>query len=140
MSPPGGSREPARWRSMRVLLPLALAALASACSTTDEAKPEGRIMVVDARGAPIQGALLMPEEEFQDVDRTRLTKEERDARLSDAQGSIHAELDDFFWQGDGCYHFRIHREGFEDVDMAVSRDLYPPVLRIELKAKPRAPN
>jgi hypothetical protein len=134
--PDGGSRP--RRRRLRALVPLALAALASACSTAPSPKAAGRITLVDGSGAPIQGALVLPEVEFPNSPQRRDTQEEFEARVSDAYGVIRAPLDDYFWESDACYHFRIHKDGFDDVTMAVSRDLYPSVLRIDLR--PQAPD
>jgi hypothetical protein len=92
-------------------------------------------MVVDMHGAPIQGAVLVPEEEYTSNTSPGYSDKELEALASNAKGIISFHLDDCLWDSDGCYHFRIHRPGFEDVAMSVSKDLFPPVLRIELKAK-----
>jgi hypothetical protein len=120
---------------MRALLALVLVALAPACSSTPGAAEGGRMAVVDSLGAPVQGAFLyaMPEDENPPARPEKYTSAERKARTSDAQGMLRAELDDFLWESDHCYHFRVRRSGFEDVTMSVSRDLFPPVLRIEMK-------
>ena len=114
--------------------------LASACASTGGAKPEGRIMIVGALGVPVQGAIVVPDSSDdmtgdQGAGRRLPSQGEIDARTSDAQGIIHADLDQYLWDSDGCYHFRIRRFGFEDVTMAVSRDLFPQMLTINLGAK-----
>ena len=99
------------------------------------------MVVVDALGAPVQGAFLylVAEDENPSAKPEHFTLAELKARTSDAQGMIRAELDDFLWESDHCYHFRVRRSGFEDVTMSVSRDLFPPVLRIEMKRLVREP-
>ena len=117
------------------ILSLIAAALVSACSSTSGAAEGGRVAVVDALGAPVQGAFLyaVAEDESPSARPEHFTSAELKARTSDAQGMIRAELDDFLRESDHCYHFRVRRSGFEDVTMSVSRDLFPPVLRIEMK-------
>ena len=124
-------------RRLSSLVPLALAALASACTSAPSPKAAGRITLVDVSGAPIQGALVMPEVEYQNSAPRRDTQDEFEARVSDVNGVVRAPLEDYFWESDACYHFRIHKDGFEDVTMAVSRDLYPSELRIDLR-RPQA--
>jgi hypothetical protein len=120
---------------MRALFCAALVALVSACSSEPSASAGTRILVVDGSGAPIRGAflVLLPEVEDPSSRLPKYTSAELGELTSDQQGMIHAELDDCLWDSDRCYHFRIRRGGFEDVEMTVSRDLMPPVLRIEMK-------
>lgn len=54
--------------------------------------------------------------------------------ISDAQGLVHADLDQYLWESDGCYHFRVRRGGYKNIEMSVSRDLFPQVLKISLEA------
>lgn len=93
------------------------------------------MMVVDIRGAPIKGALVMPESEDEDLTKTnKLTDDELDRRTSDAQGLIHADLRVYYWPSDGCFHFAATREGYEDTTYSVSKDLFPSPLRIKMDA------
>lgn len=97
-------------------------------------------MIVDGHGAPVQGATVLPDDsDNRGTSREILSDEDIQARISDAQGIVHADLDQYFWDLDGCYHFRVHRSGFEDLTMSVSKDLYPSLLRINLEAKPLGP-
>jgi hypothetical protein len=123
---------------MRAFVLAMVVVLASACTTTPGEKAVGRIMLVNGLGDPIQGAIVVPEEqENPGAMRQSLSDEDRQARVSDAQGLIRADLEQYFSESDGCYHFRIHRGGFEDVTMTVSKDLFPPLLRIKLEANPQ---
>src|ERR1019366_9932365 len=108
---------------MRAFISIALVVLISACVSTRGAKAAARIMLVDGSGAPIQGAVVLPEDpEYPGARRGNLSDAEEQARISDSQGLVHAELDQYFWDSDSCYHFRIHRAGFEDATMTVSKD------------------
>lgn len=89
--------------------------------------------MIDPSGAPIQGAILIPESENSSAAPSRYDRDEIMSRVSDAQGGLSAMLDLCLWASDGCYHFRIHRAGYEDAAMVVSKDLFPPVLRIVLR-------
>jgi hypothetical protein len=44
-------------------------------------------------------------------------------------------MDDCLWPSDDCYHFRVHRSGYEDSTISVSKDLFPPMLKVELTEK-----
>jgi hypothetical protein len=123
---------------------VALLGLVSACSSPPKDNAGGRIMVVDARGAPLAGAFLslLPEYENASSRPTAYTTAELRAHTSDTQGMIRVDLDDYLWDSDHNYHFRIRRGGYEDVTMSVSPDLLPPVLKIEmrrLEPEPGAP-
>jgi hypothetical protein len=96
---------------------------------------EARVMLVDVHGVPVQGGVLTPEEEYPPATPRIYQQDELLARSSDAAGLIHFSLEDCFWKSDECYHIRVHRAGFDDVTMAVSRDLFPPLLRVELRVK-----
>jgi hypothetical protein len=113
--------------------------LVSGCSSVLGEKEIGRVMLVDGRGAPVQGALVIPEYENPQSVPQDYSKKELEDRTSNAQGMVVVGLDEYYWDTDHCYHFRVRRYGFEDVAMAVSRDLFPAVLKIELEALPRAP-
>jgi hypothetical protein len=120
---------------MRALACALLALALSACGSISKPGLDTRVIVVDRFGTPVQGALVRPEPE--DTQEATLlqneTKPEILARVSNAQGMIRADLEDYYWDSDKCYHFHVHRPGFEDFDVAVSKDLMPPVYRIELR-------
>jgi hypothetical protein len=118
---------------MRLLAAMLLVVLVSACNSEPEVSARGRVIVVDPSGAPIRGAILVPEPENPSVVPIKYDRDEIAARASDAQGVLPALLDMCLWDSDGCYHFRVQRSGYEDAAMVVSRDLFPPVLRIVLK-------
>ena len=92
--------------------------------------------MVDASGVPLQGAVIYPESEYGATQQKYSDYELRE-RSSSAQGVILIDLEDYFWESDGCYHFRFHKSGYEDETMSVSRDLFPAVLRVDMR--PRAP-
>jgi hypothetical protein len=120
---------------MRILLSIALAALLCSCGALSAPKANPRILIVDRSGYPVAGAVVRPENEDAKDTRETLTDFEIAARTSNAQGMIHTGLEDYFWDSDSCYHFRIHRDGFEDFELAVSKELLPPVLKIELRER-----
>lgn len=120
---------------MRTLLSVALAALLSSCSLVTPPKVNPRIVVVDHFGNPVAGAAVLPENEDSKDTRENLTEYEIANRTSNAAGMIHASFDDYFWDSDSCYHFRVRRAGFEDLEIAVSKELLPPVLKIELRER-----
>jgi hypothetical protein len=118
----------------------AMLLLASGCGSVSAPDAGPRVQVVDGAGTPIPGAVIFPDYEYSSSQRT-YTKEVLDELASDAQGFIHADLDDFLWDKDGCYHFVIRRAGYDAATMSVSKDLAPPVLRVvmALNASPAAP-
>jgi hypothetical protein len=120
---------------MRVLISITLLLIVSACGSISASKEPGRVVIVDRHGAPIQNGVLTPDEENPGPVPHVYDKYELEERASDAQGEFHVDLDDCIWTSDGCYHFRIHRAGFDDFTMAVSKDLFPPVLRITMVEK-----
>lgn len=115
------------------LLCFALAALLGACASRGGEPEPSRIVVVTPRGATIQGAVLLPEVENERNAPAPLSPEEIKERTSDAHGQFHVSLEDYLWSSDMCYHFRVVGGGFETVTMAVSKDLFPAVLRIEMR-------
>ena len=119
----------------RLAAALALAALACACSSPTRDAAGGRIMVVDARGAPLPGAflVLIPEIDRPSPRPQAYTSGELRAQTADAQGMIRADLDDGLWESDHNYHFRVHLAGYEDATMSVSTELFPPVLKVEMR-------
>jgi hypothetical protein len=131
-----GPFRPARnpWGIVLALVPAALLACLSGCSVVSGAPPDGHILVVDQSGAPLQGAVIYPENEDSSATPGYFPGELRE-RTSGAQGTIIVHLEDFLWASDACYHFLISRPGFEDENMTVSRDLFPQVLRVDMRAK-----
>jgi hypothetical protein len=125
--------------AVAVLAALGLFVLMSACSSAPTAKPAGRILLVDAHGVPVQGALVL--QEYDEESRYNRPIEppvdDRDPRISDAEGIVHADLAQYLWDSDGCYHFQVQRRGFEDFALTVSRELFPAVLTITLDSVPQ---
>jgi hypothetical protein len=121
---------------MRALISMVLFGLVAGCGSVSEGNPGGRVMIVDRLGNPVQDALVLPESE-DGAALPRDTMRETKDRTSNAQGMVRADLDDYLWSSDACYHFRIHRAGFEDAELTVSRDLFPAVLKIEMRATAR---
>jgi hypothetical protein len=123
-----------RW-VLHVLAAVTAAVLAAACSSTPGEDPRSRVMVVDTLGVPVQGAflILVAENENPSARPATYTKAELKAQTTDAQGMIRADLDDCLWESDHSYHFRIRARGFEDLEMTVSKDLFPPLLRVEMR-------
>jgi hypothetical protein len=99
-------------------------------------KPPGRILLVDGRGKPVQGGIVLPDDVETNAKTSRqLQNDALDLGwISDAQGLVHADLDQYLWESDGCYHFRVRRGGYKNIEMSVSRDLFPQVLKISLEA------
>jgi hypothetical protein len=120
---------------MRVLLAVLLLSITAGCKTTLTDDQLGRVMVVDRRGTPLQNAVLTPDLETAPVVPRVYDDAEIKERASDAKGVFHVDMDDCIWSSDECYHFRIHRAGFEDSTMVVSKDLFPPMLRVEMREK-----
>jgi hypothetical protein len=120
---------------IRLAAALALAALACACSSTTGDAAGGRIRVVDSRGNPLPGAflVLIPEVDSASSRPQAFTSAELKAQTADAQGMIRADLDDCLWDSDHNYHFRVHLAGYEDETMSVSKDLFPPLLTVEMR-------
>lgn len=128
-------------RAAALLVAACLVLLGGSCTSASAGNTAGRVIVVDGRGAPVQGALLVlvSEDENAPASPMGLTAEELRERTSDLQGVIKASLDESLWESDGCYHFRVRKAGYEDVTLSVSKDLFPEVLRVELKPREQAP-
>lgn len=144
MSEPGLERARRRfggWPSAGACVAAALVLLACACNSDSGSATGGRVTVVDARGAPLAGAflVLVPEDDNGSTRPVSYTSWELRDQTSDAQGVFRASLDDCLWESDGCFHFRVRKDGYEEVAMSVSKDLFPPVLRVELKPREQAP-
>jgi hypothetical protein len=120
------------------LVPIVLVMLLSACGSFSGADSKGHILVVDARGAPIQGALVLAEDESQSGSPHHYTDSEIYDRATDAQGNLRVDLDDYYWASDGCYHFHVMKRGYEDETMSVSKDLFPALLKVDMR--PREPD
>ena len=129
---------------MRPIILAGLVLLLAACASPSDRDDAPVVMVVDARGAPMRGVLVVPEpDERGTASAATLTRDERLLRTSDAQGLIHADLDAYYWQSDGCFHFVATRQGYESTTISVSKDLFPTPLRIRMdatgaSAKPRS--
>jgi hypothetical protein len=128
------ARRPMPQGMIRAVAAACLLAMAAGCGSLSVPEPAGRILVVDGSGAPLQGAVIFPDYEYSSSQKT-YTREDIDALSSDAQGVIHADLDDYLWDKDGCYHFVIRRAGYDAATMSVSKDLLPPVLKVVMVPK-----
>jgi hypothetical protein len=120
------------------LVPVLLAIFLSACGSMSAGDSKAHILVVDGRGGPIRGALVLPEDETESGSRHEYTEYEKAERSTDAQGNLRLDLGDYYWASDGCYHFRVTRRGYEAETMAVSKDLFPGVLKVDMR--PREPD
>jgi hypothetical protein len=112
------------------------ALLFSGCGSLSNLDPRGQVLVVDAVGAPLAGAVVLPDQEYDTAPRP-YNDSELEERSTNAKGTVVLYLDDYFWASDSCYHFKVHKAGYEDETMAVSKDLFPAVLKIDLR--PRVP-
>jgi hypothetical protein len=120
---------------MRSLFAFCVVLILSACSAPSVSKEAGQVLIVDRHGTPIQNGVLMPDDENPPAAPRVYDKWELKDRASDAQGFFHIDLEDCLWSSDGCYHFRIHRAGYDDFTMSVSKELFPPVLKIVMVEK-----
>ena len=125
---------------MRPLLGAFLLFALAACDSFST-RPNGRVVVVDHSGTPVEGALVQPvPQDVADANQiASQAKFEAENWTTNAQGMIHADLEGFYWDSDSCYHFHVHRVGYEDFDIAISKELMPAVYRIELKDRAPAP-
>ena len=127
---------------MRFLILLALTLLVSACASGPGQARVGRIMVVDALGVPLPGALVQPEQEDERyADPRKPDRDELNDRTSDAKGVVYADMKYYYWATDDCFHFNVTKAGYEDATFSVSRELFPAVLKIrrEAVAGPKGP-
>jgi hypothetical protein len=124
-----------RSSGLRGCIPFILALLVSGCGSLSSGDVRGQILVVDSQGAPIKGALVVPDPEFPPAEAPRYTDSEIKDRSTDAQGMVSVFLDDFYWKADACYHIRVRRGGYEDETLTVSRDLFPAVLKIDMRLR-----
>ena len=120
------------FRPFSFLLALALTA---GCSTLTGPDPKGQLLLVDSAGMPVAGVAVVPGQESDNAPAPNYAQLALEKHTSDAQGRLQVDLDEFVWSSDGNYHFLIHRAGYEDFTMTASKDLFPPLLRIELKAR-----
>jgi len=118
-------------KALAAIMAGALMALAPGCGSVPAADVNGHILVVDTGGAPLKGAVIFPDYEYSSSQR-QYSKEDVQAFSTNAQGMVDMSLDDFLWDRDGCYHFRVQRAGYETSTMSVSRDLLPPLLRVTM--------
>jgi hypothetical protein len=116
------------------LLVFLLLVLVAGCKSAVDPDLTGRILVVNAHGVPIPGATVLPYDESESR-KSDLTPEDRKALTTDPHGLVTVLLESYYWSEDGCYHFRVHRTGFDTATETVSKDLFPAELRIELKAE-----
>ena len=112
-----------------------LLVLLAACSSVSAPKGPGIVVIVDKHGTPLQNGVLVPDEENAPVVPHVYDNYELAEHASDAKGVFHVDLDDSYWNSDGCYHFKIFRTGYDNFSMTVSKDLFPPVLRITMVEK-----
>jgi hypothetical protein len=119
--------------SLRILFTTGLVVLLCACSSVP--KGPGVVMIVDRHGTPLQNGVLVADEENAPVQPHDYDKYELAERASDAKGVFHVDLEECYWASDNCYHFKIFRTGFENFSMTVSKDLFPPVLKITMVEK-----
>lgn len=116
--------------NMRVLASILLATLMAACETTSG--PARRVQVTDAAGNPIAGARFIPEYPEESTTHEFYSEKELETLVSNAQGFVPVDLEVCYWDTDASYHFSVHRAGYEAADLVVSRDLCPPVLKVQL--------
>jgi len=120
---------------MRLFITFGMILLLAACTSSTDKEEAPALIVIDARGMPIKGALVMPEPDGRESpDPTRLSHDEVILRTSDAQGIVRVDLDRYFWPSDGCFHFVATRPGYESATISVSKDLFPTPLKIKLDA------
>jgi hypothetical protein len=115
------------------------ALLFSACGSVSNLDPRGQVLVVDAAGAPLADAVVLPDAEY-DTAPPPYSASDLKERSTNEKGSVLVYLDDYYWASDSCYHFRVHKAGYEDETMAVSKDLFPAVLKIDMRPKVPATN
>jgi hypothetical protein len=123
-------------RTTGALYAVGAALLFSGCGSMSGLDPRGQILVVDALGAPLADAVVLPDAEYDSAPPPYKDSDLRE-RSTNAKGTVLVYLDDYYWASDSCYHFRVHKTGYEDEAMAVSKDLFPAVLKIDMR--PRVP-
>ncbi|HEY1793101.1 MAG TPA: hypothetical protein VGG34_09300 [Opitutaceae bacterium] len=109
----------------------AAACLVLAGCAGKETVPDHRILVVDTAGTPLEGAVVYPDSD----DSSSQTPRYAENHSTDKQGLLVPDLEEFYWDSDGCYHFRVRSPGYEEETVAVSRDLFPFIYRIELRPR-----
>jgi hypothetical protein len=119
----------------RLILAACLVALLSACDSLEIPKDPGLVQIVDRHGTPLKNGVLIPDYEVPQGMPHVYDSYELQERASDANGLFHVSLDECLWNSDGCYHFHINRTGYDPFTMTVSKDLFPPVLRITMVEK-----
>jgi len=120
------------WRGLLPSAALAAALALSACGSALISGARAQVLVVDSLGNPVRGAVVLPDDDSPASHRG-FTEAEMKERSTNGQGLLAVFLDDFLWASDGNYHLRVLAVGFEDEAMTVSKDLFPPVLRVELR-------
>jgi hypothetical protein len=117
------------------LASLALVALCTGCATGSTPQSVGHILVVDAHGVAVQGALLMADRDEDDPSVAPADGRREEALMSDSDGLIAVRWEDLRWESDGCYHFHIQRRGFEEADMTVAPQSPTATIRVVLQRK-----
>jgi hypothetical protein len=130
-----GALSPIMKRNLRFLVTTGLLVLLAACGSLTAPTGPGIVVIVDRHGTPLQNGVLVPDYEgAQEIPHT-YDKYELAQRASDANGVFHVDLDDCYWNSDNCYHFKIFRTGYDNFSMTVSKDLFPPVLKVTMVEK-----
>jgi hypothetical protein len=117
------------------LTSLALLALCAGCATGSAPPSVGHILVVDAHGVAVQGALLIADHDEDEPNAASAERRPEAALMSDFDGMIAVHWDDLLWESDGCYHFHIQRRGFEDTDMTLAPQSPTATVRVVLQRK-----
>jgi hypothetical protein len=122
-------------RITKILSLCAAACALTACSYFGTPRSKNQILVLDENGRPVADAILLAEDDSHGSGYRNTTQEEDFAPRSGPDGVITADLDEYLWSSDDCYHFSIHKRGFEDTATTVSRELIPQVLKVELRSR-----
>jgi len=121
------------FRPFAAALGLLLAAT-SGCANTSPAEGQvGQVQVVDIKGNPIPGAVVLPDPETAIIRPKDEESELVKAGTTNQAGLVSVNLEGFYWSDDNCYHFKVTRRGYEIAILSVSRELFPGHLRVELK-------
>jgi hypothetical protein len=122
-------------RNLGFLVVVCLLVLLSACGSFGTPSGPGVVVIVDRHGTPLQNGVLIPDPEGAQEVPHAYDKYELQQRASDVNGVFHVDLDDCYWTSDNCYHLKIYRTGYDNISMTVSKDLFPPVLKITMVEK-----
>lgn len=119
----------------RLLLALFAAAALVSCRSTGSADSLAHILVVDPSGAPIAGAVLYPDYEYNTSPQRDYSRADLAAYTSGPSGIISLDLGGYLWDADGCYHFLIRKAGYDDETVAISKELFSGRLRVDMKLR-----